>query len=459
MIMIKHILSSAFIKIYLAILAVFLLVTITAVGIYIYNDSVTSLQDFIDDTRVTRSSLEDLWENQPEQWQSIYPLIASIFSQRAYVYNSDELEQLVSKFNLLEDLPDIKIYSYLQDETLHAVYPMADAAHWLVISDLPHNTENPNIDENLRQLIEKEESRDELLAIAIIAVLVVFLLLVALVLLYSINQLTQQILKLSHASQQFASGKLDVRVSTSVPAPLNQLAKSFNRMAAEIQSGIEEQEVMSHAIAHELRTPLTRLRLALGIASRQAKGAQVEELFQSMDVYIDELDGLSDMVLTLAKLNHKSNQVISKESFSLTQLIQERVREMSELKGAMTLKSHIPDQVQVYADPFFIQLAIDNLLTNAIRHCTAHVRVSLVEGGENILHLIIEDDGQGIPAAEQASVFLPFARLDESRDRKSGGYGLGLSIVKSVADRHAGTVSADSSDLGGAKFVFNLPVH
>ncbi len=103
-----------------------------------------------------------------------------------------------------------------------------------------------------------------------------------------------------------------------------------------------------------------------------------------------------------------------------------------------------------------IHRAIQNLVTNAIRYADSRVRVSSAyEGG--MYRIDVEDDGPGIPQDKWEKVFVPFARLDDSRTRASGGYGLGLSIVKRIAYWHGGVASVYRSRWGGAKFTIIWP--
>jgi signal transduction histidine kinase len=99
---------------------------------------------------------------------------------------------------------------------------------------------------------------------------------------------------------------------------------------------------------------------------------------------------------------------------------------------------------------------VTNLLSNAARHATSTVRVTLGEVGEAVV-LTVEDDGQGVPPGERQRIFERFARLDEARARDAGGAGLGLAIVRSVVQAAGGSVEVQSSEMGGARFTVRLP--
>ena len=107
-------------------------------------------------------------------------------------------------------------------------------------------------------------------------------------------------------------------------------------------------------------------------------------------------------------------------------------------------------------DPYLMELALSNLLVNACRYAHKAVVVDMrIDTGRNVL--AVEDDGPGIPAAEREQVFRAFTRLDTSRNRSTGGYGLGLAIVTRIAALHGGTAGADESTLGGARLLVSWP--
>ena len=108
-------------------------------------------------------------------------------------------------------------------------------------------------------------------------------------------------------------------------------------------------------------------------------------------------------------------------------------------------------------DMRLMERVLDNLLKNALRYCQSTVQASLLLNG-NQATLVVEDDGPGIAPDAREQVFEPFVRLDPSRDRATGGCGLGLAIVHSIALAMGGTVVCDESELGGARFCFSWPV-
>ena len=112
--------------------------------------------------------------------------------------------------------------------------------------------------------------------------------------------------------------------------------------------------------------------------------------------------------------------------------------------------------LEVEAEERYLHRVLQNLVTNALRYAQSRI-VMRVEESEDQVVIHVDDDGPGIPEHERERVFKPFARLDKSRHRASGGYGLGLSIVKRIVDWHGGEIRVDESPEGGARFTVTLP--
>lgn len=377
-------------------------------------------------------------------------MLTRIFHHKAEVLSKDQWQRKASALESLGEEDGVPVYFSAQDDAMHALYPVAAAEYYLIVSD------RAETEAGTLGMYDSQHRQDRIIRLAVVGALVGFFTFLAWGLLYALNRLARYVMTLSRVNQQFAEGHLHARVEADMPAPFDQLAASYNAMAARIQESIADQEVMSHAIAHELRTPLTRLQLAVSLAGSRNADPAIAPLLASMDEYIDELDGLSDAILTLAKINHRENAVLSSERFDLTALLQARVGALTPVAGKR-IDGPTQGPIAVWADPFFMQLALDNLLTNAIRHCASVVKVAVCSEPDGSVCVVVEDDGEGISEADRLRVFLPFSRLDTSRDRKSGGHGLGLAIVHSVASRHQGTVVVSRSDLQGAGFVFRLP--
>lgn len=261
--------------------------------------------------------------------------------------------------------------------------------------------------------------------------------------------------KLSATAQQFAQGNLNERVSGKDDGPFAELSHQFNRMADDIQRKIAEQKIMTDAISHELKTPMTRLRLALDMARASGNEAEVRELLEKMDEDLDDMDGLSNQLLTLAKLTYKTESP-SYEKVFIAHLIEQEIDKVRSIQPGIDLSLIGDRSLAIEANEVSLTLLFHNLLTNAQRYATQAVRVE-IKAEDDALVVRVEDDGPGIPVENREDVFAPFARLDGSRNRSTGGYGLGLAIVRQSAEGHGGSVLIDDSPLGGARITLRLP--
>ena len=237
------------------------------------------------------------------------------------------------------------------------------------------------------------------------------------------------------------------------------LAETLNGMAERIQRLIATQKELSSAISHELRTPIARLRFALEMLAASDERAERERLAGAVEGDLDELDGLIDSSLTYARFEREQPELHLTE-VEFAPWLDEQVEAVRMLAGKLDLQvdsSTLPARLHVELDRRSMPYAIGNLLRNAIRYARATVRVSAeVSGGEVRVH--VDDDGIGIPADERDRVFSAFTRLDRSRDRSTGGYGLGLAIARLVLEQHNGHANAAESPLGGARLTLSWPL-
>jgi len=237
------------------------------------------------------------------------------------------------------------------------------------------------------------------------------------------------------------------------------LAETLNGMAERIQRLIATQKELSSAISHELRTPIARLRFALEMLAAADERAERERLAGAMEGDLDELDGLIDSSLTYARFEREQPELHLTE-VEFAPWLDEQVEAVRVLARKLDLQldsSALPALLHVELDRKSMPYAIGNLLRNAIRYARARVRVSAeVTDGEIRVH--VDDDGIGIPIEERDRVFSAFTRLDRSRDRSTGGYGLGLAIARLVLEQHNGRASAAESPLGGARLTLSWPL-
>ena len=455
--MIQRLFSSLFFRLYASIIGALMLVAIAFYLIWQFQEDATSIEDFVNDTNHKAFFLTGLRQKFPNQWNELAEYLQFIDFQTASIKNEAELNKMLSRLELIATEGGVPVYLDIENNLLHAIYSLKDEGLWLVIADMPHDASYPGLEKDFLEHLMEEENEDRRFRQTILMATIALLSVIGLIVLATVHKLSMQINNMSRSSREFATGKLSSRMDGNIPSPLNEIANSFNQMAVVLENSINEKDIMSNAISHELRTPLTRLRLAIGLAQSKLDRDEVNSLLQDMSLYMDELDQLTSTILTIAKLNHRSNAVLNIEDISLTELVEERIESFTSLETNKTISNRLPENINLSGDRRFMQMALDNLIKNAVAYAASLVEVSVSHAKNNNIRILVEDDGPGIPEDQVSKIFLPFARSESSRDRMSGGFGLGLAIVSSIATRHDGRVSLEKSKLGGACFVLEIP--
>jgi signal transduction histidine kinase len=214
---------------------------------------------------------------------------------------------------------------------------------------------------------------------------------------------------------------------------VREAAAVFNRMAAELSGQFEERGLMIAAISHDLRTPLTRMRLRLETGEVEAK---VRERC------IDDLREMNQLVESAIDV-FRPTETAPPQRVDLSALAQSAVDDLAEAGAAVSFQG--PAAI-VTADPVALRRVIDNLVGNALRYA-GNARVS-VELSAGVTRLLVDDDGPGIPEAQLERVRQPFRRVEGSRNRATGGTGLGLYIAQQLV-RRQGAVLVLSNRAGG----------
>ncbi len=260
-------------------------------------------------------------------------------------------------------------------------------------------------------------------------------------------------------ARALGDGQFGARAPTARTRAFELLAETLNGMAERIQRLIASQKELSSAISHELRTPIARMRFALEMLAETDEHGERERLWRLMEIDLDELDNLIDSSLTYARLERELPE-LHLTPVDLVPWLEEEVESVRILGRSLKLdvdSSRLATPQLVELDRKSMPYAVTNLLRNAIKYAKSHIAISAEICGERIC-LHVDDDGKGIPPDERERVFSAFTRLDQSRDRATGGYGLGLAIVRLVLEQHGGTATADESPLGGARFTLTWPL-
>jgi two-component system, OmpR family, sensor histidine kinase RstB len=262
----------------------------------------------------------------------------------------------------------------------------------------------------------------------------------------------QDMLRLETAAQRFGDGHFTERIHFDSGSSFERLGVAFNQMADNINALIASKKQLIDGIAHELRTPLVRLRYRLEMSENLTA---TESLALNRD--IGQLEALIEELLTYARLDRPQNE-LNLSTPDLSGWLRSHIEDVQSVNPQRALRVENSPGDYGALDMRLMERVLDNLVNNALRYSETTLRIRLHLNGSEA-SLSVEDDGPGISADERERVFEPFVRLDPSRDRATGGCGLGLAIVRSIALAMGGRVSCEASDLGGAKFCFSWPVY
>jgi two-component system, OmpR family, sensor kinase len=264
-----------------------------------------------------------------------------------------------------------------------------------------------------------------------------------------IRRLTQRLEDLRAGVERWGEGDLSARIEERGTDELAFLAQRFNHSAERVEALLKSHKSLLANASHELRSPLARIRMGLELMEPGNSAASHEEIRRN----IGELDQLIDEILLASRLDAKESDVGTFESVDLTGLAAEEcARAGAELVPAADGKPLVVQGVSK-----LLRRVVRNLLENARRYSNGPVTVELVrEGADAVVR--VRDRGPGVPPAERERIFEPFYRLAGASERH-GGVGLGLSLVRSITQRHRGSVSCESQEGGGACFVLRLPCH
>ena len=264
---------------------------------------------------------------------------------------------------------------------------------------------------------------------------------------------------LRKTARALGDGHFEARSPEARSSAFDLLTETMNAMAERIQRLIATQKELSSAISHELRTPIARMRFALEMLTEAEDRPEQERLWEMMSVDLDELDNMIDSSLTYSRFEREQPE----PRLTLVEFapwLEAEVESMRIIGRSLTLTvdcGALPEGQKVELDQQSMPYAVTNLLRNAIKYAKSTIAVSAEVRGDRV-RVHVDDDGIGIPEEERQRVFFAFTRLDRSRDRATGGYGLGLAIVRLVLEQHGGAVTADASPLGGARFTLDWPL-
>ncbi len=257
--------------------------------------------------------------------------------------------------------------------------------------------------------------------------------------------------KVTASAIEFGNGDFGARANISPRSALAPLAGAFNSMAERIQSLIQSHKELTNAVSHELRTPIARIRFGLEMMKLAHDEKGRESYAKGIQRDVDELEELVNELLACARFD-RENTELQHEVCNIASWLEELTASFKAPPVKVRHECLLQDRdMKVRFDVRQMGRAVGNLLQNAAKYGNGEVRVTL-EREWNCISIHVDDNGPGIPETERIRIFEPFSRLDSSRNRGTGGFGLGLAIVRRVALSHGGTATVSESDLGGSRF-------
>jgi two-component system, OmpR family, sensor histidine kinase CpxA len=287
--------------------------------------------------------------------------------------------------------------------------------------------------------------------------------------------MTSPVTRLRKAAQSLAAGDLSAR--TGAPADgrrdeLTELMRDFDRMAERIEGLVDSQSRLLKDVSHELRSPLARLSVALGLA-RQRATPEVEGSLNRIQLEADRLNQLIQRLLTISRLESGTDG-LRKTTLSLRELVEQVAHDAEyETPGrgcritanaTADATADAADEFLVEADPDLLRSAVENAVRNATRYTaegtTVEVRLErqrATNGNGDEIVVRVLDSGPGVPDEALPKIFEPFYRLDDARNRQTGGAGLGLSIADRAIRLHGGQLRASNRKEGGLEVEIRIP--
>ena len=269
------------------------------------------------------------------------------------------------------------------------------------------------------------------------------------------RRLTQRLEGLQRGVQRWGEGDLSVRLPTGGQDEVADLSRRFNDAAERVQSLMDSQTALLRSqksllanASHELRSPLARIRMALELSGSAPTPTVRAEIGRN----IIELDQLIDEILLASQLDAKELDLGTMEEVDLVGLVAE---EAARVNAAFELAPGVVSVI-VPGVSKLLRRAVRNLLENARRYGGQDVQAELWTEGDQAV-VVINDRGPGVPAEQRERIFEPFYRMPGASE-SHGGVGLGLALVRSIAERHGGQASCGPREGGGARFRLALPL-
>ena len=259
----------------------------------------------------------------------------------------------------------------------------------------------------------------------------------------AVRRATRPMTRLAIAADALGRGEALPPLPEAGPADVRATVQAFNRMQARLRRFVDDRTRMLAAIGHDLRTPITSLRL-------RAEFVEDEDTRSRILATLDEMQNMVEGTLAFARQDAADEPT---RTVDLSALVESTVLDLADLGAEVTFAEGRRQTLR--CRPVALRRALRNLSENAVRYGTrCRVRI---EGDRHEVRILVEDDGPGIPEAEQERVFEPFVRLEGSRSSQTGGIGLGLAIARSIVRAHGGDIRLANRPGGGLAVTVALP--
>ena len=264
-----------------------------------------------------------------------------------------------------------------------------------------------------------------------------------------LKRLLRPLRTLGDGVARLTDGDFDVELPDRSGDEFGALIAAFNRMTGRVRGMVQARDRLLLDVSHELRSPLTRLKVALELLPDTDRKARMAADLAEMEMMIGEL-------IELERL--RDGHGIPTAQQNVVPILEDVARNFDDRPPTVRVTSTKPEIIaEIDADR--MRTVIRNLLENAVKYSlpdSRAVETSVAQNGEQIV-IRVTDDGAGIPEGDIPSLFEPFFRVDRSRSKATGGYGLGLSISKRIMEAHGGTIAVQNNPARGASFIVTLP--
>ena len=263
-----------------------------------------------------------------------------------------------------------------------------------------------------------------------------------------LRRLLAPIRVLSQGVARLGEGRFETLPARPTRDEFGALTTAFNEMVERLRAMMQARDQLLLDVSHELRSPLTRLKVALALLPPDDQRAR-------MDADVAEMEAMVGELLELERL--RDGKGVQRAEIDVGALVADVAQAFAGQPPGIAIAPHAAIAADV--DGARVRMVVRNLVENAVKYSlpdSAPVRIALERTSDAVV-IRVADDGAGIPEAELSRIFLPFYRVDRARSRKTGGYGLGLSICQRIAEAHGGSLVAQARTPRGTEFVVTLP--